>query len=351
MFNKFLGRFSEDVGIDLGTSNTLVYVKGKGIMMNEPTIVAINNRTNQILAVGHTAKDMLGKTPPHITTTRPLTKGVISDFEVTEKLLKYFIDKIHEDTFTIVPRPRVVIGVPLEITEVERKAVEDATLNAGARRVYLVEESMLGAIGSRLPITESVGNMIVDIGGGATEIAVISLGGVVTSKSLSIAGDELTKNISQYARDVFNLLVGEKNAEIVKWRIGSAIEQDDIMEMELRGRDLITGLPKQVIVNDGQIREAIHKSIKSIIENIKATLEVTPPELVADIYERGVVLSGGGALLRGFDQLISKEADIPVRIAEDPLTAVARGTGILLEDEQLLKDVTLPSTSDDAFTS
>lgn len=351
MLNKFLGRFSEDVGIDLGTSNTLVYVKGKGIVMNEPTIVAINNRTNHILAVGHTAKDMLGKTPPHITTTRPLTKGVISDFEVTEKLLKYFIDKIHEDAFTIVPRPRVVIGVPLEITEVERKAVEDAALNAGARQVFLVEEVMLSAIGSRLPITESVGNMIVDIGGGTTEIAVISLGGVVTSKSLSIAGDEMTKNISQYARDVFNLLVGEKNAEIVKWRVGSATEQETVSEIELRGRDLITGLPKEVIVTDGQIREALHKSIKAIIENIKTTLETTPPELVADIYERGIVLSGGGALLRGFDRLISKEADIPVRIADDPITAVARGTGVLLEDEDLLKSVALPSTSDQGFSA
>lgn len=349
MFNRLLGRFSEDVGIDLGTSNTLVFVKGKGIVMNEPTIVAINTRSNQILAVGHAAKDMLGKTPPHITTTRPLTKGVISDFEVTEKLLKYFIDKIHEDSFTLVPRPRVIIGVPLEITEVERKAVEDATLNAGAREVVLVESAMLSAIGSRLPITESVGNMIVDIGGGATEIAVISLGGVVTFKSLSIAGDEMTKNISQYARDVFNLLVGEKNAEIVKWRIGTAIEQEQRMEMELRGRDLITGLPKQVIVNDGQIREAIHKSIRAIIENIKATLEVTPPELVADIYERGVVISGGGALLRGFDKLISKEADVPVRIAEDPLTAVVRGAGALLDDDALLKVVALPLTSDDSI--
>lgn len=350
MLNKFLGRFSEDIGIDLGTANTLVFVKGKGIVINEPSIVALNTRTNQIIAVGHAAKDMLGKTPPHIVTTRPLTKGVISDFEVAEKMLKYFIDKVHEDSFTIVPRPRVVIGVPLEITEVERKAAEDAALGAGARRVYLVEEPMAAAVGARLPITESVGNMIVDIGGGSTEIAVISLGGVVTWKSLSVAGDEMTKNISQYARDVFNLLVGERVAEQVKMRIGSAVEQEDILEMEMRGRDLITGLPKQVIVNDGQIREAIHKSIRTIIDNIKATLEVTPPELVADIYERGIVLAGGGALLRGFDQIISKQADIPVRIAEDPLTAVARGTGALLEDDELLQEVALPSTSDESYT-
>lgn len=350
MLNKFLGRFSEDVGIDLGTSNTLVFVKEKGIVTNEPTIVAINTRTNQILAVGHTAKDMLGKTPPHIMTTRPLTKGVISDFEVTEKLLRYFIDKIHEESFSIVPRPRVVIGVPLEMTEVERKAVEDATLNAGARQVFLVEQVILAAVGAKLPISESIGNMVVDIGGGASEIAVISLNGVVTSKSLSIAGDEMTKNITQYARDVFNLLVGEKNAEIVKWRIGSVIEQDAILEIELRGRDLITGLPKQVIINDGQIREAIYKSVRFIIENIKATLEVTPPELVADIYERGIMLTGGGSLLRGIDELISKQTDIPVHVAEDPVTAVVRGAGILLDDPDFLKEVTLPSTSDDAYS-
>ncbi len=350
MLNKFLGRFSEDIGIDLGTANTLVYVKGKGVVMNEPSIVALNTRTNQIVAVGHTAKDMLGKTPPHIITTRPLTKGVISDFEVAEKLLKYFIDKIHEDSFTIVPRPRVVIGVPLEITEVERKAVEDAALGAGAREVILVESTMAAAIGARLPITESVGSMIVNIGGGTTEIAVISLSGVVTWKSLTVAGDEMTKNISQYARNVFNLLVGERVAEMVKCRIGSAIELDEPVEIEMRGRDLITGLPSQVYINDGQIREALHKSIRTIIDNIKATLEVTPPELVADIYERGIVLAGGGSLLKGFDQLISKEADIPVRLAEDPITAVVRGTGALLDDPDLLRDVTLPSTSDEQFS-
>ncbi|MBU1126488.1 MAG: rod shape-determining protein [Patescibacteria group bacterium] len=350
MLNKFLGRFSEDIGIDLGTANTLVFVKGKGVVMNEPSIVALNTRTNQIIAVGHTAKDMLGKTPPHIITTRPLSKGVISDFEVAEKLLKYFIDKIHEDSFTIVPRPRVVIGVPLEITEVERKAVEDAALGAGAREVVLVESTMAAAIGARLPVTESVGSMIVNIGGGTTEIAVISLSGVVTWKSLTIAGDEMTKNISQYARNVFNLLVGERVAEMVKCRIGSAMELEETMEIEMRGRDLITGLPSQIIINDGQIREALHKSIRTIIDNIKATLEVTPPELVADIYERGIVLAGGGALLKGLDRLVAKEADIPVRIAEDPLTAVVRGTGALLEDAELLKEVTLPSTADEQYS-
>ncbi|PIX61849.1 rod shape-determining protein [Candidatus Uhrbacteria bacterium CG_4_9_14_0_2_um_filter_41_50] len=347
MLNKFFGRFSEDIGIDLGTANTLVFVKEKGIIMNEPSIVAVNTRTNQIVAVGHTAKDMLGKTPPHIITTRPLFKGVISDFEITEKMLRYFIDKIHENSFTIVPRPRVVIGVPLDVTEVERKAVEDAVVSAGAREVFLVEEPMAAAIGARLPITESVGSMIVDIGGGTTEIAVISLGGVVTWKSLTIAGEEMTKNIIQYTRDVFNLLVGEKIAENVKCTIGSAIDLEEPETMEMRGRDLITGLPRQILINDGQVREALHKSIKAIVDNIKATLEVTPPELVADIYERGIVICGGGALLKGMDKMITKETDVPVRIATDPLTTVVRGTGALLDDQKLLDEVTLPSTGDE----
>ncbi|MBU4315245.1 rod shape-determining protein [Patescibacteria group bacterium] len=349
MLNTFFGRFSEDIGIDLGTENTLLYVKGKGIVINEPSIVSINQRTNQIVAVGHSAKDMMGKTPPHIKTTRPLTKGVVSDFEVTEKMLKFFIDKIHDDKFTIVPRPRVVINVPLEITEVERKAVEDAVINAGARKVILVEEPIAAAIGARLPISESIGNMIVNIGGGKTEIAVISLNGVVTWKSLSIAGDEMTKNITQYIRDVFNLFVGDKVSENVKCRIGNAVQLGDLVEIEMRGRDLMTGLPKEILVSDGQIREALNKSVKVIIQNIKSTLEQTPPELVADIYERGIVLCGGGALLRGIDHLISKETDVPVRIAEDPLTTIVRGTGALLEDEQLLKEIAIPSTSDEPY--
>jgi rod shape-determining protein MreB and related proteins len=351
MLGRLLGKFSEDVGIDLGTSNTLVFVKEKGIVMNEPSIVALNNRTSQIIAVGHTARDMLGKTPPHIVTNRPLTKGVISDFEVAEKMLKYFIDKIHEESLTIVPRPRIVIGVPLEITEVERKAVEDASISAGAREVFLVECPMAAAIGARLPVKEAIGNMIVDIGGGTTEIAVISLAGIVTWKSLSVAGDEMTKQIIQFARDVFNLLIGEKVAEAVKCRIGSAMALDQELEMEMRGRDLITGLPTQVMINDGQVREALYKSIRTIIENIKTTLEITPPELVADIYERGIFLTGGGALLRGLDRLISKETDIPVHIADDPLTAVARGTGSLLENHEFLKEIAIPSTTDETIST
>ncbi len=349
MFNRFFGRFSEDIGIDLGTSNTLVYVRGKGIIMNEPSTVALNTRTNQIIAVGHSARDMLGKTPAHIITTRPLAKGVISDFEVSEKMLKYFIDKIHDDAFTLVPRPRVIIGVPLEITEVERKAVEDAVMSAGARKVSLVESPMLAALGARLPVTEPVGSMVVDFGGGKTEIAVISLSGVVTWKSLMVAGDELTKNITQYARDVFNLLIGERMAEQIKWTIGTAVDLGEPLDMEVRGRDLITGLPKQIYMNDGQVREAMYRSIRHITENIKSTLEATPPELVADIYQRGITLTGGGALLRGLDKLISKEADIPVHVADDPSTCVVRGTGALLEDDALLADVTLPSTNDDSY--
>lgn len=349
MFNKLLGKFSKDLGIDLGTANTRVFVREKGIMINEPSVVAVNIRTDQILAVGSDARDMVGKTPPHIMTTRPLSKGVISDFEIAEKMLKYFIDRVHKESFTIVPRPRIVIGVPLETTEVERKAIEDAALSAGAREVFLVETPMLAAIGARLPLTESVGMMIVDIGGGTTEIAVLSLGGVVTWKSLSIAGDELNKNIVQYARDAFNLLLGERVAEQVKIRIGSVIEQVDPLTMEMRGRDLLSGLPKEIIVTDAQIREAISRSVATIVQNIKATLEVTPPELVADIYERGIVLTGGGSLLRGIEQLISRQAEIPVRVAEDPLTCSVRGAGALLENEPLLKDLALPSASHGAI--
>ncbi|HBK35117.1 MAG: Rod shape-determining protein MreB [Candidatus Uhrbacteria bacterium GW2011_GWE2_40_58] len=346
MLNKFLGHFSKDLGIDLGTSNTLVYSKDGGIVINEPSVVAVNTRTDQILAVGIDAKDMLGKTPPHIQITKPLVKGVIADFEVTEKMLKYFIDRVHHESFTIVPRPRIVIGVPLETTEVERKAIEDAALSAGARQVFLIENPMLAALGSRLPLSESVGMMIVDIGGGTTEIAVMSLAGVVTWKSLGTAGDEMNKNIIQYARDVFNLLLGERVAEKVKIRIGTAMEEEEPLQMEMRGRDLLSGLPKEIIVSDTQIREALHRSISTIVEQVKATLERTPPELVADIYERGIIMTGGGSLLRGFDRLLAREAAIPVRIAEDPLTAVVRGAGMLLDNEPLLRDIALPSAHD-----
>lgn len=346
MFNKFFGKFSKDLGIDLGTSNTRLYVKDKGIVINEPSIVALNLKTNQILAVGEDAKKMAGKTPPYISVSKPIVNGIISDFEITEKMLKYFFEKVHQEGFTIVPRPRVVIGIPLNITEVERKAAEDAALSAGAREVFLIENVIAAAIGARLPIEDAVGSLIVDIGGGITEIAVISLNGVVTSKSLSVAGDELNKNIVQYAREVFNLLLGEKIAEDIKIKIGSASELKEPLEIEMRGRDLISGLPKEIIVNDDQIREAISRSVKQIVEGIKATLENTPPELVADIYERGLILTGGGALLKEIDKAINKVTEIPVRIADDPLTSVVRGTGLLLEDFNLLKQIAVPSAQE-----
>ncbi|MFA6098445.1 MAG: rod shape-determining protein [Patescibacteria group bacterium] len=350
LFNNFFGKFSKDMGIDLGTANTLVYVKDKGIVINEPSVVAINIRNDQILAVGEEARKMIGKTPAHIVASKPLVDGVISDFEVTEKMLKYFIDKVHKESFSILPRPRIVIGLPLGVTEVERKAVEDACLNAGAREAFLIEEPMAAAIGARLPIQDAAGNMIVDIGGGTTEIAVISLGGVITWKSLRIAGDEFDQNIIQYARDHFNLLLGERTAENIKIKIGSALASDDPFESTMRGRDLISGLPKEVIINGNQIREAISRSLRMIVENIKSTIEITPPELVADIFERGIVLSGGGALLKGLDTLIKQETKIPVHVTDDPLTAVVRGTGIVLDDLENLQEILSSSANEDKLT-
>ena len=345
MFAKLLGRFSHDLGIDLGTKNTLVYVTDKGIVINEPSVVAINKRTNEILEVGEAANRMVGKTPGHIEAIKPLVDGVISDFEVTEKMLKYFITKVHQENFVLIPRPRVVIGIPLDLTEVERKAVEDAARSAGARKVYLIEEAMAAAIGAHLPVTEATATMVVDIGGGTTEIAVISLGGVVTWKSLRLAGNEFDNNIIEYIREEFNILIGEQIAESIKVQIGSAMPLNEPKEMEVRGRDLITGLPKAIMVNDIQVREAISRTITKIVENIKTILETTPPELVSDIYERGIFLSGGGALLRGLDKAISLAAKIPVKIAEDPLTCVVRGTGYLLGNKELLEKVVLPSAS------
>lgn len=343
MFNKFFGKFSKDLGIDLGTTNTLVYAPDKGIVINEPSVVAVNMRTDEILCVGADAKKMLGKTPPHIQAVKPLVDGVISDFEVTEKMLKYFIDKAHSEYFTLVPRPRVIIGIPLDITEVEKKAVEDAAKSAGAREVFLIEQSMAAAIGTRIDVTSAQAAMIVDIGGGTTEIAVISLGGVVTWKTLRLAGNALDNDIIQYVREEFNILIGEQVAEKIKIKIGSACMLKESMEMPLRGRDLINGLPKEIIITDGQVREAMQRIIRQIIENIKITLETTPPELVSDIYENGIVLTGGGALLRGLDKEIAQAAKIPVRVAEDPLTCVVRGAGILLADAELLAKVLSPA--------
>lgn len=346
MLKRLYSKFSKDLGIDLGTANTLIYVKDKGIVINEPSVVAINNKTEQILAVGNEAKNMLGKTPPHIDISRPLTNGVISDYEVTEKMLRYFIDKIHEEGFSFISRPKVIICAPLEVTEVEVKAIEDATLSAGAREVFVVQEPMAAAIGARMPIQDPIGNMIVDIGGGNTEVAVISLNGVVTWKSTPIAGDEMNKNIIQYAKEVFNLYVGESHAEQIKLKIGTAMDMGEHNEFPMRGRDVMTGLPKEVMVSDAQIREALSRSIDTIIEHIKMTLEITPPELNADIHERGLLITGGGAMLKGLGKVISKATQIPVKISDDPLTSVVRGTGILLSDDELLKEVALPSSSE-----
>ncbi|MDP2587584.1 MAG: rod shape-determining protein [bacterium] len=339
LLDNFFGMFSQDIGIDLGTANTLVYVRGKGIVINEPSVVAVNKNTNQVLAIGSEAKRMVGRTPAHIVASRPLVDGVISDFEVTEQMLRYFIEKVHKESFTFFPRPRVVIGIPSGVTEVEKRAVVDAAQNAGARQTFLIEEPMAAAIGARLPVQDPAGSMIVDIGGGTTEVAIISLGGIVESRSLRIAGDELSDNIIQYARDEFNLLLGERTAEDVKISIGSAYALKEPLETTMQGRDLITGLPKEVRISDEQVRQALSRSVQILINNVKATVEDTPPELVADIFKRGITLAGGGALLRGLDQLISEQTQMPVRIADDPLTCVVRGCGIVLEDLDQLQDV------------
>ncbi|MFA6426829.1 MAG: rod shape-determining protein [Candidatus Magasanikbacteria bacterium] len=343
MFKKLFKRFGKDIAIDLGTANTRVYTPEKGIIIDEPSVVAINTKTEQILAVGNEAKQMLGKTPPHIQVTRPLTGGVISDYEVTEKMLKYFIDKVHQEGFVLASRPRVVIVVPLDVTEVEIKAVEDAAVSAGAREVFVVQEPMAAAIGARLPIQEPIGNMIVDIGGGNTEIAIISLNGVVTWKSTPVGGDEMNRSIMQYAREMFNLFVGETQAEQIKIKIGSAIPGKEKIEFPMKGRDVVTGLPREIMITDDHIREALDRGVHTIIEHIKMTLEITPPDLTADIHERGLLMVGGGAMLRGLDKLVAEAVEIPVRVADDPLTAVVRGAGILLDEDELLKEVVLPS--------
>ncbi len=349
MFKKLFRQFSKDMGIDLGTANTLVYVKDQGIVINEPSVVAINTRNDKIVAVGEDAKIMMGKTPAHINVIRPLVDGVISDFEVTEKMIKHFIEKVHRESMTFVPRPRVMIAIPLDVTEVERKAVEDAVLGAGASEVLLIEEPVAAAIGAGLPILEATASMVVDIGGGTTEIAVISLGGVVSWKSLKLAGDKLNEAIIQYARDKFNILLGERTAEKIKIQIASVLPFDRPIETTMRGRDLLTGLPKEIKITDANIREAIAKPIKLIVDNIKTTIESTPPELVSDLYERGLILTGGGALLKGLDQLIAQEVKMPVHVADDPLTAVVRGTGKILDDLDNLREILLPSTKDIGF--
>ncbi len=344
ILDSFFAKFSKDIGIDLGTANTLVYVKGKGIVINEPSVVALNIKTKQILAIGNEAKRMVGRTPPHIVASRPLVDGVVSDFEITEQMLRYFINKVHQQTYSFLRRPRVVIGIPSGVTEVEKRAVQDAALNAGARMAFLIEEPMAAAIGSRLPVQDAAGSMIVDIGGGTSEIAVISLGGVVISKSLRMAGDKMNESIIEYARDNFNLLLGERTAEDVKIKIGSAYPLEQPLETSMRGRDLVTGLPKEVFVNDTQIREALAPSVRAIVNNIKAAVEETPPELVADLMQKGITLAGGGALLRGLDRLIAEITEIPVHVADDPLTSVCRGCGVVVEDLETLKDILVNTT-------
>jgi rod shape-determining protein MreB len=339
ILNKILSRFSQDIAIDLGTANSLVYVRGRGIVISEPSVVAINQKTGRVLAIGNEAKKMVGRTPGNIVATRPLVKGVISDFEVTEQMLKYFIEKIRKSKLMLISSPRVIIGIPCGVTEVEKKAVQDATKSAGARKVYLIEQPMASAIGARLPVQEAGGNFIVDIGGGTTEIAVISLGGLVISKSLRIAGDKLNQDIIYFAQEEFKLLVGERTAEDVKIGIGSAYPLKEKREMPIRGRNLVTGLPEEIAVTDQDIRRALEKSVKQIVDMVKTTIEETPPELLADIMSKGIHLGGGGSLLRGLDTLITKETKIPCKIIDDPLTAVARGAGMVLENLDELQEV------------
>jgi rod shape-determining protein MreB len=338
-----LKRFlSNDIGIDLGTANTLVYVVGRGIVLNEPSVVAVNQKTGQVVAVGADAKAMLGRTPTHIAAIRPLVDGVISDFEVTEEMITYLLNKVQKDGKSASRRiigPRVVVGVPSGITNVETRAVRDATLNAGASEVHIVEEPMAAAIGMRLPVLDPVGNMVVDIGGGTSDIAVISLGGVVRAKNLRIAGDRLNQDIIAYMRSEFKILIGEKTAEHIKINIGRIVPDSDSIEALVRGRDLISGLPREVVVTDSDIREAITHSLNVLIESIKEVLETTPPEVLADVMHRGMYLSGGGALIKGLADIIAEYTKMPVHIAQDPLTAVCRGTGIILENMDLFKDV------------
>jgi rod shape-determining protein MreB len=337
--SAFLGLFSHDVGIDLGTANTLVMVKGRGIVIDEPSVVAIDRMSRKVLAIGAEAKRMVGRTPANIVAVRPLKDGVISDFHVTERMLHYFIRAVHERYGFGIPRPRVVIGIPSGVTEVEKRAVHDAALNAGARECYLIEEPMAAAIGAGLPILDPSGCMIVDIGGGTTEVAVIALGGTVIWHSSRIAGDEMDQEIISYARQVHNMIIGERSAEEIKIQAGSAFPLDEEETVEIRGRDLATGLPKAVEVSTVEIRDALSGPVSAIVEVVRAAIEITPPELVADLMFKGICLAGGGALLRGLDRRIQQETRFPVYVAEDPLTCVVRGTGEVLEETRMLAKV------------
>lgn len=341
-FKKIIGYFSTDLGIDLGTANTLVCIRDQGVVLSEPSVVAVYKGTNKIVmdgkAVGNAAKEMLGKTPGNIVAIRPMKDGVIADFEITQAMLKYFIQKVHKRQF--LSRPRILIAVPSGITVVERRAVHASAMGAGAKEVHLIYEPMAAALGVGLPITSPEASMIVDIGGGTTEVAIISLGGIVTSESLRIAGDEMDEAIVQHMKRVYNLLIGERTAEAVKIDVGSAAELETEVTYDVRGRDLISGLPRQVTITSEEIREALREPIDAIIETIRMCLERTFPELAADLYNKGLVLAGGGALLKGLDVVISQRLGLPVRIGDDPLTAVARGTGIAMQDWELLEDIT-----------
>jgi len=339
MLNRFYKMFSNNIGIDLGTANTLVYLNNHGIVINEPSVVAVNQKTGKIVAIGKEAKTMLGRTPAHINIVQPLVDGVVSDFEVTEEMISYFVRKANSLSPRKFLRPKLMIGVPSEITNVERRAVRDAGISAGASEVHIIEEPMAGAIGIHLPVLEPIGNMIVDIGGGTTDIAVISLGGIVRSKNLKIAGDRFNQNIISYIRDEFKMLVGAKTAEDIKINIGSAMEQGLPLEATIKGRDLVTGLPREVVVTDRDIREALLASTALLVDSIKEVLETTPPEIVSDVMNRGIVLIGGGAMILGLKELLSRELKISVFVADDPLTAVVRGTGIVLEDLEKFKEV------------
>jgi rod shape-determining protein MreB len=341
IFDSLVGLFSNDLAIDLGTANTLIYVKNQGIVCNEPSVVAVQQRNERVgkkvLAVGAEAKKMLGRTPGNIVAIRPLKDGVIADFEIAEAMLRYFIRKVH-NRHTLV-RPRIIIGVPFGITEVEKRAVRESAESAGAREVYLIEEPMAAAIGARLPITEPTGSMIVDIGGGTTEVAVISLSGIVFSRSIRVGGDKMDEAISQYIKRKHNLLVGERTAELIKISIGSAYPDDEIRTMEIKGRDLVAGVPKTVVITDEEIRDSLVEPINQIVEAVRISLERTPPELASDIVDRGITLAGGGALLRNLDVLLRDETGLPVTLAEDPLTAVVMGAGKALDEISLLREV------------
>lgn len=336
MFNYLFGLFSNDMGIDLGTANTLVYVKGQGIILREPSVVAVDTETREVLAVGLEAKRMIGKTPSNIIAVRPMKNGVIADFEITERMIRYFIRKVHNRGTLL--HPRIVIGVPSGITEVERRAVRESASQAGAREIHLIEEPMAAAIGAEIPVHEPAGNMIVDVGGGTTEVAVISLGGMVVTSSVRVAGNEMDEAIVQYFKKKYNLLIGERTAEEVKIRIGSVFPQfSDIEFLEVKGRDLISGLPKTVKINSEEVGKALNEPVKTIVEIIKNTLEETPAELAADLVDRGIILAGGGSLLKGLPELVNKETELPTNLAPDPLTCVALGAGKYLEELDALR--------------